>query len=226
MRIGHFTAATLLATAIACVLGGTENEAVAQSAEALPAGSYTLDPMHASLIFRVNHLGFSNYTARFTRFDADLELDPADPESAQLVATIDPASVETDFSDPETLDFNAVIAGEEFLDAAAHPDMTYRSTAVTLTGENLARIDGELTLHGVTAPVALDAAFNGGWVGIPQDPNARIGFSARGALSRSAFGIAYGVPEPGSTMGVGDEVEIIIEAEFTGPAWEQDVASP
>jgi polyisoprenoid-binding protein YceI len=207
---------------VACADVQAADEAAAPSVEGLSAGTYALDPYHASLIFKVNHLGFSNYTARFTGFDATLELDPADPGAAELTATVDPASVETDFSDPEDLDFNSVIAGPEFLDAEAFPQMSYRSTAVTLTGPNTATIDGELTLHGVTAPVALEATFNGGWAGIPQDPNARIGFSVHGTLMRSAFGVDYGVPEPGSNMGVGDAVEVIIEAEFTGPPMEAE----
>lgn len=50
-----------------------------------------------------------------------------------------------------------------------------------------------------------------------MDPHARIGFSAHGSLKRSEFGIANGIPQPGSSMGVGDNVEVIIEAEFSGP---------
>jgi len=59
--------------------------------------------------------------------------------------------------------------------------------------------------------------FNGGYRGHPYDPNARVGFSAKGTLKRSEFGVAYGIPEPGTTMGVSDEVRITIEAEFSGP---------
>ena len=65
--------------------------------------------------------------------------------------------------------------------------------------------------------MVLDATYNGGYEGHPKDPNARIGFSARGALKRSDFGMTYGITAPGTTMGVGDEVGIIIEAEFNGP---------
>lgn len=52
-----------------------------------------------------------------------------------------------------------------------------------------------------------------------MDPHARTGFSAHGVLKRSEFGIVYGIPAPGSTMGVGDEVSFTIEAEFSEPAW-------
>lgn len=183
----------------------------------VPAGRYRLDPYHASVIFRVDHLGFSMYTARFTKLDAELDFDPAAPDRASLTATVDARSIETDYPFPEELDFDAQLRGEDWLDAERHPQMTFRSTDVVLTGPDSARIDGELTLRGVTRPMALDATFNGGYAGHPMDPNARIGFSARGSLRRSDFGMTFGIPEPGTKMGVGDEVEIIIEAEFSGP---------
>lgn len=183
----------------------------------LPVGAYKIDPAHASLIFKVNHLGFSNFTARFKRFEADLQFDPKMPGDSSVVATIDPTSIETDYPDPETLDFNAQIYGEEFLDAAKYPEMTFHSTEIRLTGPNTAKITGDFTMHGVTKPLTLDATFNGGWKGIEQDPHARIGFSAQGSLNRSDYGISYGLPPAGTTFGVGDKVSIIIEAEFTGP---------
>jgi polyisoprenoid-binding protein YceI len=102
--------------------------------------------------------------------------------------------------------------------------MTFKSTKVELTGANTARITGDLAMRGVTLPVTLDATFNGGYAGHPYDPNARVGFSARGSLQRSAFGVKEGVPPPGSTMGVGDNVEIIIETEFNGPPLAQAAA--
>lgn len=186
----------------------------AQETGELPAGEYRLDPYHASLIFRVDHLGFSNYTARFTGFDATLELDPANPAGASVTASIDPASLTLD-RPPEG--FTETLTGEGWLEAGAFPDITYRSTGIRMTGEDSAIINGELTLHGVTRPVTLEAEFNGGYAGHPMDPNARIGFSARGTFDRSAFGIDQGIPEAGSKMGVSDAVEVIIEAEFLKP---------
>lgn len=77
---------------------------------------------------------------------------------------------------------------------------------------------GDLTLHGVTRPVTLRVRFNGGYAGHPLDPGgARIGFSATGTVFRSDFGIVLGIPEPGTTIGVGDAVSIRIETEFVNP---------
>jgi polyisoprenoid-binding protein YceI len=70
----------------------------------------------------------------------------------------------------------------------------------------------------VTKPVTLRVRYNGGYAGHPLDPGgARIGFSAEGALFRSDFGIGFGIPAPGTTMGVGDLVTFRIEAEFINP---------
>ena len=180
----------------------------------IPAGTYTLDKPHASLIFKVGHLGFSNFTGRFTRFDATLQFDPAHPAAAKVEVTIDPRSIE---SDNPPASFLAMLQGADWLDAARYPQMTFRSTRVTALGPKKLRVRGDLTLHGVTRPVDLDVTFNGGYAGHPMDPHARIGFSAHGWLKRSAFGISFGIPEPGSQMGVSDVLELFIEAEFSGP---------
>jgi polyisoprenoid-binding protein YceI len=96
----------LLALVLAASPCRAEGEMPTPVTAPLPAGAYRLDPAHASLLFRADHLGMSRYTARFTRFDAELTLDPANPGAARLTATVDPLSLETDNRDP-TYDFDA-----------------------------------------------------------------------------------------------------------------------
>jgi len=180
----------------------------------VPAGAYKLDKLHSSLLLRVNHLGFSNYVARFKTFDAQLQFDPNDPAAARVAVQVDPTSL--DVENPPA-GFLSELIGKGWLDTAQFPDLTFKSTSVELTAPKAMRINGDLTLHGVTRPIVLDATFNGGYIGHPMDPNARIGFSAQGAFNRSDFGISYGIPAPGTTMGVSDRVEVNIETEFTGP---------
>lgn len=186
------------------------------SIEGIPAGAYTLDKSHASLTFQVNHLGFSNYTARFTALDAQLQLDPAHPDQASLVATVQPRSLE--LNAPPAGFLNELL-GPQWFNAAQFSEITYRSTQIEMTGANTARIHGDLTLHGVTKPVVLEATFNGGYAGHPMDPHARLGFSAHGVLNRSEFGMGVGVPPPGTNMGVSDAVNFAIETEWNGPDW-------
>ena len=182
-----------------------------------PPGEYKLDNTHASVTFRVNHLGLSRYTARFTDIAGKLNFDPANPAAMSVEATVDPNSLETDFPLDEP-DFDAELTGPQWLDAGRFPTITFKSTKVEPTGANTAKVTGDFTLHGVTRPLTLDATFNGGYAAGGMDPSgARIGFSAQGKIKRSDFGVSYGVPAPGTHFGVGDEVEILIETEFTQP---------
>lgn len=188
----------------------------------IPAGEYTLDKHHATLVFRVSHLGFSNYTAAFADFNAKLKFDQNNAGASSLEATIDPRSL-TLPAPPEG--FKEELVGTQWLNTGTYPAITFKSTKVETTGPDTGKVTGDLTLHGVTKPVTLDVTYNGGYPGHPMDPNARIGFSAKGTFKRSDFGIAYGVPAPGTTMGVSDEVQVQIEAEFSGPPLAAPAAS-
>ncbi|WP_140984345.1 YceI family protein [Asticcacaulis tiandongensis] len=180
-----------------------------------PAGEYRIDASHTSVTFRVNHTGFSEYTGGFDKVAANLTLDTVNPEKSSLTATVDVRSL--DIPTPPQGFLNDML-GELWFDAARHPEMTFVSTSIERTGADTARVQGNLTLRGVTKPAVFDVKFNGGYAGMAvYDPNARIGFSAMGNIKRSDFGMTYGIPEPGSKVGVGDEVLILIETEFTGP---------
>jgi polyisoprenoid-binding protein YceI len=181
---------------------------------AVPKGAYEIDKVHTSLVFRVSHLGFSTYTGRFTRVDAKLDFDPARLAASRVNVTIDPRSIQADNAPSGFLE---MLAGKDWLDAGQFPAMSFRSTNVEVTGKDSFRLHGNLTLHGVTRPLVLDASYNGGYAGHPMEPRARIGFSARGTFKRSDFGVSNGIPAPGTTMGVGDQVQVILETEFTGP---------
>jgi len=180
----------------------------------IPAGDYTLDKHHATLVLSVSHLGFSNYTAAFADFDAKLHFDQNNAGASTLEATVNPMSL-TLPAPPEG--FLAELTGPQWLNTATYPAINFKSTKVETTGPDTGKVTGDLTLHGVTKPVVLDVTYNGGYPGHPMDPHARVGFSAKGAFKRSDFGIAYGIPAPGTTMGVSDEVQVTIEAEFSGP---------
>jgi len=181
---------------------------------AIPKGGYEIDKLHTSLVFRVSHIGFSNYTGRFTKIDAKLDFDPARLAASRINVTIDPRSIQADNAPAGFLES---LAGKDWLDAEHFPEMSFRSTNIEVTNKNSFRLHGTLTLHGVTKPIVLEARYNGGYASHPMEPRARIGFSASGSFKRSDFGVNYGIPDPGTTMGIGDEVQVILEIEFTGP---------
>lgn len=189
-----------------------------------PAGTYTLDPYHASLVFRADHLGFSFYTGSFATFDAMLTFDPASVESMAVIASIDVASLVIPTPPPG---FRDTMLGPAWFNAAAHPEIIFESTAVTQTGPRTARVDGVMRFLGAAAPLSFDAEFVGGYAGFPPyDPQARIGFTASGVLNRSDFGLTEGLPPEGSTMGVADEISFRIDAEFLGPPAPETAPEP
>lgn len=174
----------------------------------VPSGKYANDPAHTSVTFRLMHLGLSNYTARMTKIASTVDLDAADVANSKLVVTIEAKSVRTDFPFPDKVDFDGEIGGgENFLNGKAFPQIKFVSTGITAVGKS-AKIMGWLTMRGVTKPVILDAVLNG-----TQQPNAMFktpafGVSATAHIRRSDWGMSYG------TQFVGDEVELLIQAEY------------
>jgi polyisoprenoid-binding protein YceI len=168
----------------------------------LPAGAYRLDPEHATLLIKIDHLGFSQLVGRFDRFDATLDFDADDPAASRLGAEIDPASI--DFNLPK---FEQDLRGPDWFDVARYPEARFASRSIAITGANTGRITGDLTLHAVTQPVTLDVTFNGGGDSLVTG-RYTLGFAGTGTLSRSAFGLG------GYAPAVGDEVTLELHAEF------------
>lgn len=190
---------------------GTAKAAMATgtSVNEMPAGTYTLDITHASLIWKVSHLGLSEYTARFTDFDSSIEFNPDSLAKSKVTATIDPASVETDYPYPEKEDFDKKLAEDEkWFNRFKFPSITFKSTGIEMTGEDKGKMSGTLTFLGVSKPVTLNVVFNGAMAVQPFSKKPTLGFSASGWLNRSEWGLSTNLP------GIGDEVEILIEAEF------------
>ena len=171
-----------------------------------PSGTYVSDPAHSSVIWKIKHLGLSNYTARFTRMTADLSWNSEDPSASKLTATIDPASVQTAYPFPEKENFDQEIGtSEPFL--GGQP-IRFVSTSVEITGDNRGKVTGDLTFRGQTHPTTLDVTFNGSMAEQPGSKTPKIGFSAIAMLKRSEWGLAPNIKS------VGSEVTVIIETEF------------
>lgn len=194
-----------IVTALALMGAATANAATVQA----PAGLYKIDPTHASITWKVNHMGLSNYTARFTKFDASLNFQPDNLEDSKIEVTIDPTSVQTDYPNPEKEDFNKKIGTDaNFLNAGKFSKITFTSTKIVKTSESSGKVTGDLTMLGVTKPVTLDVKFNGSMKEHPFTKGGALGFSGSTTIKRSDWGMTYGTPH------VGDDVKVEIEAEF------------
>ncbi len=193
------------AVALACLTlaGSAMAQAMpSNNPEAVQAGTYKVEPVHTRILFSVLHMGFTHYFGNFTGASGKLTLDPKNLGAASVQVSFPAASVSTT---------NTTLDGElksgAWLDAGADPAISFVSTQVTRTGANTARIDGNLTLHGVTHPVTLNATFNAAGSNALSHKYT-IGFDAIGHLNRSDFGVKKYVPL------ISDNVDIIISAAF------------
>jgi polyisoprenoid-binding protein YceI len=171
-----------------------------------PAGEYILDRAHASVIWRVSHLGLSNYSARFDKMDGKLNFTPATITQSNVEFSIDAASVNTGLAP-----FDKKLAGDVYFSAEKNPKITFKSNKIEPSADGKFRMTGDLTLRGVTKPATWDVTFNGGLYNSFAQAHA-IGFSAKTTLKRSQFGMTELVPV------VGDDVEVLVEVEFLNRA--------
>lgn len=169
----------------------------------LSSGQYTLDPAHATLLWKINHLGFSTFIGRFNNFDASLDFNPEDIGSSTLEVIIDTASL-----DINNAEFAEELRGDNWFDVANFPQAVYRTTSLLEQNENSFVFAGELTLLGVTAPVNLNVDFHGGGRNFLTRANT-VGFSANTTFQRSVFGL-----DRFTSFGVGDDIELEIHVEF------------
>jgi polyisoprenoid-binding protein YceI len=168
----------------------------------LEKGSYKLDQTHVAVLFKINHMGLSTFVGRFNKVDATLEFDPNNIAAAKLSAVIDVASI-----DANNPDLEETLRGSSWLDAEKYPQAFFKTTSVSLLDQNSAVFTGELTLHGVTAPINLTVTFNGGASNMLTGFYT-LGFSAASTFNRSTFGVDYLIPA------IGDAVAIEVFAEF------------
>lgn len=159
------------------------------AAPAYAADTYVIDQGHSEVFFGWNHAGVSRQHGEFTKVSGSLVLDAEHPENATINVTIDASSLSSGF---EPLDKE--LAGRAWLNVQEHPEIHFKSTSVELTGDDTAKVTGDLTLKGVTKPVTFDTKlthigahpvgqyfdyYKGQWVA----------FHATTSIDHTAFGI-------------------------------------
>ena len=192
-----------LGAAAALALGSV---AVAQPAmpvaehdyKAAPAGKYVIDVKHTGLVARVPHLGFSYSVFRFQTVAGALAWDPANPSADKLQVTVDPKSITTAPVDG----FSDELSGEKFLNAVKFPTLTFVSTGFHPEGATHGKVDGDLTVMGVTKHVVFDVDLVGAGKGF-RGPV--IGISATTMLDPKGLGLPPLLSTP---------IELKIDSEF------------
>ena len=172
------------------------------AATIVPAAErYDIDASHSAVVFGWNHFGFSNPTARFDKIDGSMLLDKTDLTRSSISVTLPLEGLDTGVAK-----LDEALKSPDFFDEVNYPTITFKSTKVEKAGESGLKITGNLTVHGVTKPVTLDAKVNK--IGIFEIPGVikaqAAGFDATTVIKRSDFGVSKYVPA------VSDEIPVRI----------------
>jgi polyisoprenoid-binding protein YceI len=169
------------------------------------AGTFAVDASHSTVQFVARHMMVSKVRGKFGSYSGTITV-ADDPLQSSVQISIDPATVDTG---DEGRDGH--LTSPDFFDVAAHPEITFTSTAVRQDQGATFAVDGDLTVRGVTKPITLDVDFEG----VGQDPwgGERIGFSTEIELDREDFGLTWNQAlETGGVL-VGKKVRIDIDIE-------------
>lgn len=190
----RFTSTILAVTAVLALSG------------AAGAADFVLETSHTEVLFKVRHLGISNVTGSFTKFEGTYSFDPATQKASKLTATIDATSVSTKDGGRDKH-----LNSPDFFDTAKFPTITFVGKEFSPVKDGKLTVKGDLTLRGVTKPVVLDVTYNGA----AKDPwgNDRTAFSAQTKINRKDFGLNWSKSMDNGGLVVGDDVTIMIEAE-------------
>lgn len=175
-------------------------DAVTPDSTQAPA-TWKVDRTHSELSFRVRHL-VSRVPGTFTDWDATITADPANLNGGSVVVNIRTASITTNNERRDTH-----LKSPDFFDAATYPDITFKSTAVKVDGENIT-LTGDLTMRGVTKPVTMTGSYNGIQPG--DKGRDRIGFDVSAKINRLDYGVKYNRAVEGGGTLLGDEVTITV----------------
>ncbi len=167
---------------------------------AAPA-SYTIDPEHTFPYFKISHLGFSTMQGRFNKTTGKLTVDLAN-KTGSVDIKIDANSIDTAH---EKRDDH--LRSPDFINAAEFPEITYKSSKVTIHDNDTATVEGNLTIMGVSKPVKLDVTHLKCGVN-PMNEKELCGFDAHATIKRSDFGVTYALPAIGDEM----RLEFAVEA--------------
>ncbi len=169
--------------------------------------TYVIDPTHSEIVFKIRHLMISNVTGHFTKFSGKMESSKDDFTDAEIDFEADIASIDT-----KNEQRDGHLKTGDFFDAAQYPKLTFKSTSFEKQGGEIYKLNGNLTLHGVTKPVTFSAEAGG--AAKDMYGNARIGFEITGSLHRKDFGLEWNAPLETGGVVLSDEVKLQLNIEL------------
>ena len=169
--------------------------------------TWTLDPVHTAATFAARHMMISTVRGTFKNITGTLEYDPENPQNASVEAVINVNSM----SSTGNTDRDNHLLSPDFLDAAKYPTMTFKSTTVEITGENRAKMTGDLTIRGVTRPIVVDVELMGQTVS-PYGKEV-VGFVGSTTINREEWGLTWNMMLETGGMMVSKDVKIELDVE-------------
>ena len=166
--------------------------------------AWTLDTAHTTLGFEARHMGLTKVRGQFDSFRGEVEGDPADIATARGRIEVDTASIDTGNEDRD-----AHLRSPDFFDVAKYPTITFASTSIARTSPTTGVITGDLTMHGVTGELTLQAEITG----TEQDPygNDRVGLEVTGELDRGEYGMSFNQVLGSGNALVSDKVKLHLD---------------
>jgi polyisoprenoid-binding protein YceI len=178
--------------------------------------AWEFDPAHTQIEFVAKHMMVTTVRGRFDRFSGTFDLDEPNPANSKVDVTIDATSITTGQEQRD-----AHLRGADFLGVEHYPTITFKSTQVTLKGEDHAAVTGDLTIKGVTRPVVLEVTREGRFTDLYG--NTREAYSASTSISRKEWGLTWNVALESGGWLVSDQLKINIETQVFVP---KQVAEP
>ena len=177
--------------------------ATAPTAVAIPAGTWTVDPIHSTIGFEVKHFGISTFRGRFTGYEGTIETGDGTLERVEGTVRVD----SVDVRDPQLAGH---LQSEDFFHAESYPEIRFASTGVRQAGGRF-ELDGDLTLRGVTRPMTLEVEVDGAG----EDPygGTRLSLAGRGEVDRFDYGIPFNAKTPNGALVAGEKVRLVLSVE-------------
>ncbi len=172
---------------------------------------WILDPTHAEIQFKVRHLMITHITGSFGKFNADVETEGENFETAKVSFTAEVDSITTNNEQRD-----GHLKSADFFETSKYPVLTFTSTKLErITGEEYT-LYGAMTFHGITKNINLHVIHGG----VIKDPwgNTRTGFTVEGKINRKDFGLVWNAATEAGGVVVGDEVKIHVSVEFVKQA--------
>jgi polyisoprenoid-binding protein YceI len=169
--------------------------------------TWSVDPTHSEIGFKVKHMMFTNVSGKFNAFVATIENEDDNFETSKINFSAETASVDTNNTDRD-----GHLRSAEFFEADVYPKLSFVSTSIKKKSNNDYEIHGDLTIKNVTKNIVLETEYSG----LMTDPwgNTKAGLSLTGKINRKDFGLTWNAAlETGGVL-VGEEIKLASEVQF------------